>query len=215
MKLTGELKLIVGSIIVTIGIIAGTVFFFAGGSGSVMVNTQNLIRPESPGRGDKNAKVKIVEFADFECPACGYVAPVIDQLVRDYKDKIYVVYRHFPLSQHKNAKKGAEAFEAAGEQGKYWEMSDKLYSTQSQWSDLSDPSEAFVGFAKELNLDTVKFKKDLTSEKYNKTITDGLSDGDHIGINVTPTFIINGEKVEGAKSLEEFKKIIDKILTEK
>jgi protein-disulfide isomerase len=142
--------------------------------------------------------VQLVEFGDYQCPACGAAYPNVQQIMKDYNGKVTLYFRNFPLFQvHKNAAAGAEAAEAAGDQGKYWQMHDKLYETQKDWSEDADPTEKFVGYAKDLGLDTDKFKKALADEQFKKVIDQDTADGNALGINATPTFYINGTKLDG------------------
>src|SRR5581483_190972 len=88
-----------------------------------------------------NTKVTIIEFADFQCPACGQAHPALKQILEEYKGKVTFIYRHFPLPQHQNAILAAKASEAAGEQGKFWEMHDMLYEKQNEWSESNNAEE--------------------------------------------------------------------------
>lgn len=152
-----------------------------------------LVKSDSHTLG--TGKVQVVEFGDYQCPACGQAYPITKQILSEYGDKITFVFRNFPLPQlHPNAEAGAEAAEAANAQGKFWEMHDMLYENQDSWSDVSDPTDIFVSYASTLGLDTAKFKKDITSKAYDKYIQSDVSDGYSLGITGTPTFYINGKQ---------------------
>ncbi len=160
--------------------------------------------------GNKNSKVVLVEYSDFQCPACGYYSSLINQLMAEYKEKILYVYRNFPLPQHKNAMISAQAAYSAGLQGKFWEMQELIFSSQKEWADSASAEETFIGFAKDLGLDMEKFKADLKSDETINIIRAQLNGGQNIGINSTPTFFLNNKKLQNPKSLDEFKELIEK-----
>ncbi|SRR5690606_32034763 len=142
------------------------------------------------GEGD----VQVVEFGDFQCPACGQTYPSVEKLKEEYEGKITFVYRHFPLPGHPNAIPAAKAAEAAAEQGKFWEMYDKLFENQNVWSMMADPTDIFVGYAEDLDLDIKRFRSDMRDERIEKRISEGQSDGYAVGVTGTPTFFIDGER---------------------
>lgn len=145
--------------------------------------------------GSDSAKVKLVEFSDFECPACSDVAPFVVKVRSTYPEQVQLIYRHFPLAQHKFGRQAATLAEAAGQEGKFWEMHDKLFATQSQWSSLSDPTDFFLGLAKELNLDENKIKQALEEDAFKSKIDEDFAEGQRLGVNYTPTFFLNGRKL--------------------
>ena len=173
-----------------------------------------LIRENShsTATGTYNYKVTMVEFGDYQCPACRFVEPEIKKLIDEYKDKVKLVYRHYPLPQHKNAVIAAQAAEAAGEQAKFWEMHAKMYETQDKWKDIENPIDFYVGLAKEFALDTTKFKASVESGKFKDIIDQDRRDADDFAISATPTLYINGEKYAGSMSYEAMKVKIDSIL---
>lgn len=147
----------------------------------------------SQGSGD----IKIVEFSDFQCPACLSVQEPLKVILKKYEGKVEFVYRYFPLTSiHKNALMSAQAAEAAGLQGKFWEMHDKLFTTQATWGGVSDPREVFVGYANELGLDKEKFVGDLESQVVREAVNVDLLAATRYQINGTPTFYVNGVKTE-------------------
>jgi protein-disulfide isomerase len=156
--------------------------------------------------GDKG--LLIVEYADFQCSACAAAHPMNKQVIEKYKGKIKWVFKHFPLSFHKNAVRAAEAAEAAGVQGKFWEMHDKLFEKQAEWSELTDPGDMFVDFAQELGLDKNKFEQDIKSGKLRAKIEKDRKQGLVLGINATPTFIVGGKKYVGGLSADQWRKLI-------
>lgn len=147
--------------------------------------------------GNPGAKVTMVEFGDFQCPACAQVYPNIKQIVDKYQSNpnFNFVFRNYPLPQHKNALPSAEAAEAAGAQGKYWEMNHMLYERQAEWDDAANPTDLFVSYAQIIGLDTAKFRAEIVAKKYADVITADLNDGNRAGVNATPTLYINGVKL--------------------
>jgi protein-disulfide isomerase len=158
-------------------------------------------------RGDKNAKVTLIEFSDFQCPYCGRIEPTIEKVLKDYSGKVRLVYRHFPLSFHENAQKAAEASECAGDQGKFWEMHDKLYANQTALT-LTD----LKGYAKELGLNTSNFDSCLDSSKYASKVAAQEAEGQASGVDGTPATFVNGTLISGAVPYEQFKAAIDAAL---
>lgn len=164
-------------------------------------------------RGDEKAPVTIAEFSDLQCPACKAYKPMIDQALSEFSGKVKLLYKHFPLPSHKNGIPAAKAAEAAGSQGKFWEMHDLLFEKQDEWAILNaaDINEKLVSYAKELKLDEEKFKKDLEDKKLEEKITSQKDEGAGLGVNATPTFYINSQKVENLPpSYPELKKLIEK-----
>lgn len=160
-------------------------------------------------KGDPKAKITLVEYADFQCPACAAYHPLVNQLLSEFNGKIFYVYRMFPLSNvHKNAMISAQAGYAAYKQNKFFEMDDLLYNGQASWEGLSDPSQTFVDYAKKLNLDTDKFQKDMNSDEAKNYVTDSQNQAAGAGINATPTFFVNGAQITNPQSYNDFKKII-------
>jgi protein-disulfide isomerase len=156
-------------------------------------------------QGNKDAKVKIVEYSDFQCPFCERAYPILKQVIKDYGDKISFEYKHFPLSSiHPFAQKAAEASECAAEQGKFWQFHDKDYENQQN---LSLP--ALKEWAGEIGLNTATFNSCLDSGKYAGKVQVDLQAGQKLGVNGTPTTFINGQSVVGAQPYEAFKTIID------
>ena len=173
-----------------------------------------LIGQGSHMTGTKEAKVNIVEFADYQCPACAYANPIIQRIINIYKENpnVNFVSRNFPLPQHANGMISAQAAEAAGAQGKFWEMGNMLYERQNEWSGNPKALEMFASYAKELGLDVKAFTDSVSQNKFKDVIEKDLSDARALGVNSTPTFFINGEKFEGGLSFDAFKKKIDEKL---
>ncbi len=163
--------------------------------------------------GGSSAKVELVEYSDFQCPACGYYYPWVKQLQQKFGDQIKFAYRYFPLSSlHKNAQISAQAAEAAGQQGKFWEMHDKLFDNQAVWSDSDNAANIFSGYAKDLGLNITKFSADLNSDKTIARVGDDYQSGVAIGINHTPTFFLNGTEIQNPNSYANFEELISKAI---
>src|SRR5437763_8282677 len=116
-------------------------------------------------RGNPNAPVTLEEFGDFQCPPCGQFAAFVEELLREYDSRLRVVFRNFPLPAHEHAREAALAAEAAGFQGKFWEMHDMLYQEQAFWSYVPNARELFESYAEKIGLNLDQFKKDIDSEK--------------------------------------------------
>jgi len=155
-------------------------------------------------KGPETAKVTIVEWSDFQCPFCKRVNPTMDQLVKDYGDNLRIAFKHNPLPMHNRAMAAAQAAEAAGLQGKFWEMHDRLFENGK---DLTD--ENFEKWAKELQLDVDKFKKDFADPAVIKKIKDQQNLGNNLGARGTPAFFVNGRFLSGAQPVDAFKTLID------
>ena len=161
------------------------------------------IEGDDPFKGGADAKVSIVEFSDFQGPAYGAVYPIIKQIATDYDDKIKIVYRDFPLSQHYFAFKAAEAGECADEQGKFWQMHDKMFENQDNLG-----IDSLKGYAAGIGVDTPQFNSCLDSGKYASEVSGDLADGAVAGVNSTPSFFINGKRYNNM-SYDQFKQVID------
>jgi protein-disulfide isomerase len=160
-------------------------------------------------KGDDNAPITIIEYSDFQCPACQIYYYVVEKLIASSTVPIKFVYRHFPLDQHKNAIPAALASEASGEQGKFWEMSALLFENQTDWAEEADPNPIFLSYASQVGLDIEKFKLDMASTSLKKKITDSADEGFKIGINSTPTFFVNGKVIDSPQGYEAFKTLIE------
>lgn len=175
---------------------------------------EQLIRSTSHSTVNPNAKVSIVEFGDYQCPACAVAYPVVKDILASYKDnpQVNFVFRNFPLPQHQYAPLASEVAEAAGAQGKYWEMHDLLYVNQDAWVNTTDPMPILVGYATQLKLDVNRFKSEVSANKYASIINQDEQDARTLNVNSTPTFFINGIKEAGIKSVADFKARIDAAL---
>jgi protein-disulfide isomerase len=160
-----------------------------------------------PARGPAGAPVEIIEFSDFECPFCLRAHPTVTKVLSTYGDRVRLVYRHYPLPNHPNARPAAEASACAAEQGKFWEFHDRLFENQTKLSaaDLKQ-------YASALGLDTTKFNACFDSHKFAEQVEQDLEAGEAVGVSGTPAFFINGRVVSGAQPFEVFKRVIDEEL---
>lgn len=164
-------------------------------------------------RGSTTSPVTVVEYSDFQCPACKvYHDQVLKKLIAEEGDKFRFVFRHFPLPQHDNAPVAALAAEAAGRQGKFWEMHDMIFDAQRDWESLpmAAAKASFEGFAKTLGLDAAKFKADAADPALSAKIAANVEGGRKSGVNSTPTFFVNGTGIANPNSYDEFKALIEK-----
>lgn len=148
--------------------------------------------------GNKDSKVVLIEYGDYQCPGCASVYPRVKELTEKYQGQIAFIFRNLPLpSLHPNARAAAATAEAAGLQGKFWEMHDKLYSSQDDWKNASasDRNKVFRGYAEQLGLDLAKYDDALTNEAINKKINFDLAIAREKKFTATPSFVINGEEL--------------------
>lgn len=159
--------------------------------------------------GSSTAKAVLVEYADLQCPACAAYNPIVKRVVEAFPNDLQLVYRHFPLiTIHMNADYAAGAAEAAGKQGKFWEMHDLLFDKQTEWERSPEALKLFADYATSLGLDVKKFNNEVVSMETRKKINDQYKSAVQSGVKGTPTFFLNGKMIENPRSEEEFKDII-------
>lgn len=163
--------------------------------------------------GPENSPVTIIEYSDFQCPACQAYFHVVERLIASSTVPIRFVYRHFPLAQHPNAIPASLSSEAAAVQGKFWEMYRLIFDNSTDWTELADPKPVFIGYASQIGLDIDQFKTDMASSGLKQKITDNLKEGTSIGVAGTPTFFVNGKAINNPQSYEAFKTIIEQAIT--
>ncbi len=163
-----------------------------------------VVDSTGPGKGAADAKVTIVEFSDYQCHFCGKVEPTVQRVLEEYGDRVQLVYRDYPLPNHKEAPKAAEAAHCAGKEGKFWEMHDILFANASALG-ISD----IEGYAAKIGLNSEKFSACLGSGEMKPVVIASLQEGEKIGVNGTPAFFINGRMLSGAQPFERFKEVID------
>jgi protein-disulfide isomerase len=161
-------------------------------------------------KGSPSALVTIEEFSDFECPSCKAFEPTLRDIRNIYADRVRIIFRNYPLPQHTKAYDAARAAEAAGLQGKFWEMHDLIYNNQETWSKMPDHREVFKNYAKSLNLDVDKFQNDWVGQITETRIAADKRRGDAVIITGTPTVLINGRKIlPDDMTLDRMRQIID------
>lgn len=208
--------------LVILGVIVavfGGILFMNSRSNSATTGT-----PSDHVTGKLDSKVTLVEYGDFQCPACAGYAPTTKLVREKYADRVKFQFRNLPLSSlHPNAIGAARATQAASLQGKFWEMHDLLYlqSNWEVWRAATDPSPNFENYARQLSLDITKFKTDFKSEAVNATINADIAEFDKTGADkATPTFFVNGEQValtelsddKTGPSVDKFSAVLDKAL---
>jgi protein-disulfide isomerase len=154
-------------------------------------------------RGPANAPVELEEFGDFECLPCFLLWPAMKNIEKDYAKSLSVIFRQHPLAQHRHALEAARASEAAGLQGRFWEMHDLLYLRRSNWVKADDVPAFFKACASELGLDLDRFAKDMDGEEVAKRIAADDDRGASLAIDRTPVVFINGKKVEFSPQPED------------
>jgi protein-disulfide isomerase len=178
---------------------------------------------EAPGaepphvRGNPNAKVTLEEFGDFECPTCGTYSVELRKIESEFGDRLQVIFREYPLypTPHKHALIAAQAAEAAGLQGRFWEMHDKLYENQKAWSEATDVMPLFIDYAKQIGIDTDRFGRELNGEIVAARITQDGIRAHARGVNGTPSFFVNGKALDPASfSPDGLRALINQALRE-
>ncbi len=165
------------------------------------------VEPKGPSQGPENAPITVVAFSDFQCPACRTAKHTVDRLLREYPGKIRLVFRQYPLEMHPDAARSAAASLCAHEQGKFWPYHDLLFENPARLKDAD-----LRTYAGEVGLVAGKFSECLDSGRFSPAVQADIADGDRVGVQGTPHFFVNGISVVGAKSLPEFKRIIDQEL---
>ncbi|MDE0803313.1 MAG: thioredoxin domain-containing protein [Acidimicrobiales bacterium] len=204
-----SLALIVGAVIVAFSVAS------ASGDGdsetSSTDRSERLVRPDSQRLSEGGGDVEFVEFLDFECEACRAAYPAVEQLREEYGDKVTFVVRNFPL--HNNSVAAAKAAEAAAAQGKFEEMYDKLFATQPEWGEKdSSQEDVFFGFAEELDLDITQFRMVYDDPATEAKIERDQADGKSLGVSGTPSFFLDGEKLE-VQSFDEIVELIEQAIS--
>lgn len=179
------------------------------GSNPIPAILSNDISESDWSLGNKDAKVSLIEYGDYQCPACGAYHPLVKQLMQEFGNDVRFAARHFPLRQvHPNADLAARAAEAAGRQGKFWEMHDMLFERQNDWSAKSRPKNIFADYAGRIGIDQARFELDIELDEVKQEVQQDFSSGNASGVSSTPTFFLNGTKIKNPQGYEEFKKLI-------
>lgn len=222
MRKEAGILLAIAAIVIIGGVIGAS--YYRGSVQQAPVNkpeiAQNLVRPDSPSLGPADAKVAVVEFLDPECESCAAVAPQVKAMLREFDGKVRFVVRYMPL--HKNAKLAAQYTEAAGEQGKYWEMQEKLFAEQGEWGEKHGPaghapvsttpvSVLFEKYGTEIGLNAQQLNAAAGNPKYAEKAERDLKDGQALGVRQTPTFFVNGRKL-ARLSVQDLRALINEEL---
>lgn len=190
---------------IVVGLVAVVVFggsiWFA--SHSAKVANEGIVEPEVHVKGNSEATVVLTEYSDFQCPACAQFQPVLKDIVNEFGDKLKFEYKHYPLPIHPLAIPAARAAEAAGQQGKFFEFHDALFENQAEWSNSANPMVNFMVYANDIGLDTAQFKRQYGSSILREKVRSEQLEGMNLNITGTPTFYLNGVKME-IKTFEDF-----------
>ena len=210
------MKWAIGAVIAAAVVIAVAVVFGGGERVSDQlanaVSSVDAITGSDWVRGAATSTVTLVEYGDFQCPACAAYHPIVTALFEEFGDRIAFTHRHFPLrATHPNAEQASRAAEAAGLLGKFWEMHNILYERQAEWASLRNPKSTLIGYAKEIGIDAKAFEAALGSDAVADEVQKDVSGAYVAGVNATPTFFLNGERVQ-PRSAEEFRILIEAAL---
>ncbi len=161
------------------------------------------VRADDHMRGNPDAKATLIEYGDFQCPACGQYESMLQRLLAEHGSEVQFIFRNFPLPQHQNAELMARAAEAADQQGKYFELHDVIYAKQAEWSSSVKARELIDGYAQDLGLDVGKFDADLFDQSVTDRITNDKQDAKALQLGGTPSFFLNGQVLPNPKSYDE------------
>ena len=178
----------------------------ASAAANLTSQSPKAVQPGAPNphiRGGEKAAVTLEEFSDFQCPACGNLEPALRKIEKDYGDRVRLIFRNFPLKGHRYAFIAARAAEAAGAQGKFWEMHDAIYDNQKEWSDAPEPRDFFNSYATRLGLDVQRFKADMERQDLAERIVADYNRGLSLNVGGTPSIYINGRQLSADDTLKE------------
>jgi protein-disulfide isomerase len=209
-----NLPLLLGTLAVTAALIFGVVSSFSkSGAQQEPVDQAQLLSAAPHIKGAENAVVTIVEFSDFQCPACKATNPLVEKVANQYLDQVRVIFRHFPLNSiHKNAQLAAQASEVAAEDGKFWEYHDILFAEQLTWSQLDvkeEYLEQLAAYAEELGIDKGSFLERIESDHIKSLVTEDLTAGGRLNIQATPTLYVNGQPTPASQLMQMVESIIN------
>jgi len=189
--------------VITIVLFGGAIWFssVAGERNNEGVVIQSNIK------GNPDAEVTLTEFSDLQCPACASFVPAIDEVMNQYGESIRFEYKHFPLPIHSYAQQAAVAAEAAGQQGKFYPYHDVLFEKQQEWATSQNPTLLFMKYADELELDTALFRRHMNSSLLRDKVRADFAEGRDLGITGTPTFFLNGERMQ----IQTFQDFVEQI----
>lgn len=184
---------------------------FGSGAGSILTDS---LSDSDWVKGSATAKVVIIEYSDFQCPSCAQYSKVLEEIMAEFGEHVALAYRHYPLETiHENSTPAAWAAEAAGIQGKFWEMHNNLFTYQNSWNKQEKPEEMFTKFAKDLNLDLKKFTEDYNSRLVHKKVELSLESAKENHLTYTPTIFINGQQINNPSTYEGFRTFVRETIT--
>ena len=197
-------------IIIVLAVLGGLYFLFSQGGTKIEPAFEvGVLHPLDNIKGNASSTVVLMEYSDFQCPACRTYYPVVRQIMQEFGDKITLVYRHFPLTGiHANAEFAARAAEAASKQGKFWEMHDLLFEKQDEWAKANDVETIFKNYAVLLGISPDQFVVDWKSKEVKDFVRAQKNHATKSGLQGTPTFFLNGKQIQNPASLEAFRAII-------
>ena len=210
-----NLPLLLGTLVATAALIFGVVLVFSKNTTQqqAVVDQSELITQDVHAKGSDDAPVTIVEFSDFQCPACRVTQSVVNQVLAQYPDQVRLIYRHFPLNQiHPNAQLAAQASEAAAEMDNFWNYHDLLFENQSIWSQLEkkeDLVEQLAVYAEELGIDKATFLERIESDHIKSLVNEDLIAGGQLNIQGTPTFYVNGQPSPASQLIQIVESVIN------
>jgi protein-disulfide isomerase len=192
-------KIRTGIIITIIMVLVGSFIVSQRGSAvdPAVIESISVSEPTPHVKGNAESGITLIEYSDFQCPACKNAAPQISAIVEDFGDQFQLEYRHLPLrSIHPNAQAAAQAAEAAGMQGKFWEMHDMLFERQSEWAQSFNPERFFRNYANDLGIHADRLVYDMESDIVKNIIETQVKEAQDLGLPGTPSFVFNGEIID-------------------
>jgi len=209
-RTTRQRWLLWSGVVIGLGLLTWLVIWVANSPTPAAVVTLPQVTANDWIDGNQDAPLMLIEYSDFQCPACARFQSTLKQLKATFGEQLAIVYRHFPLVEiHHNARLSAQAAEAAGVQGKFWAMHDLLFERQSDWSALPNPTDTFVKYAQELGLDQTSFTADLNSTVVKEKINQHLANALTAGLPGTPAFFLNGQAIQPPATYDGFAAILN------
>jgi len=205
-------------VLVAIVLVFVGIFVFGGNKTPAKSSGTGTNTPTSHIEGLGQDNVTLVEYGDYECPYCEEYFPVVQQVQTEFNSQMFFQFRNFPLvNVHQNAFAGARAAEAAGLEGKFWQMHDALYDSSNWqvWSTATDPTPYFDEYASQLGLNVTQFKSDFASSKVNNLVNADMAAGNALNIQGTPTFFLDGKEISVAPTTSAFEKVINAEIAKK
>jgi len=192
-----NIPLLLGTILATLALVVGVAIIFSKKANAPIEMTR-VVGDTTNATGSAQPVATIVEFSDFQCPACKAVQPLVKEIVDKNLDKVRFIYRHYPLPQHQNAQLAALAAETAASVGKFWQYHDVLFETQSDWEKLSndDAAKKFAEYAQSMGIPSELMQQSLKTKTFEQRVLKDMSDAGALGVSSTPTFYLNGQKMQ-------------------